>query len=188
MRVSRDPQRTRAVLIQAAFDIVRYNGVSALTLDEVAQQAGVSKGGLLHHFANKEALVAAMLDTVNEEFDRAMLERLRIQETVSNPGSWLRAYIEANVEVASHSAHQGIALLTAAATNPRLLKANYDHFAVWQRRLENDGVDPALARLIFLAIDGLFIYKLLGVSSIDDVMQERIIATLMRLIELDTQE
>lgn len=37
-------------------------GERAATLDAVAQRAGVSKGGLLYHFPNKEALIGALLE------------------------------------------------------------------------------------------------------------------------------
>ncbi|HKU03714.1 MAG TPA: TetR/AcrR family transcriptional regulator [Arthrobacter sp.] len=37
-------------------------GERAATLDAVARKAGVSKGGLLYHFPNKEALIAVLLD------------------------------------------------------------------------------------------------------------------------------
>ncbi|MCA4133799.1 TetR/AcrR family transcriptional regulator [Arthrobacter sp. M4] len=37
-------------------------GERAATLDAVARRAGVSKGGLLYHFPNKEALIGALLE------------------------------------------------------------------------------------------------------------------------------
>ena len=37
------------------------DGVSAMTLEAVAREAGLSKGGLLYHFASKDELIAAML-------------------------------------------------------------------------------------------------------------------------------
>ena len=69
--------RTR--ILDAAEAMVRTRGVSGLTLEAAAREAGVSKGGLLYHFASKEALLAAMLnrlaDFVAEDFVLAM-ERL----------------------------------------------------------------------------------------------------------------
>ena len=40
----------RARLLDAAVAVVRRDGAQALTLDAVAAEAGVSKGGLLYHF------------------------------------------------------------------------------------------------------------------------------------------
>ena len=41
---------TRKRLLDAAAAVVRRDGAGALTLDAVAAEAGVSKGGLLYHF------------------------------------------------------------------------------------------------------------------------------------------
>jgi AcrR family transcriptional regulator len=41
-------------------------GPAAATLDAVAAGAGVSKGGLLYHFASKDALGAGLLDRLRE--------------------------------------------------------------------------------------------------------------------------
>ena len=54
--------RTR--ILDAAETIVRARGVPGLTLEAAAREAGVSKGGLLYHFASKEALLAALLAPV----------------------------------------------------------------------------------------------------------------------------
>ncbi|MFW0775178.1 TetR/AcrR family transcriptional regulator [Paenarthrobacter nitroguajacolicus] len=40
-------------------------GERAATLDAVAKRAGVSKGGLLYHFPNKEALITALLERLD---------------------------------------------------------------------------------------------------------------------------
>lgn len=49
-------------LLDAAICVVTRDGFAAMTLDAVAKEAGVSKGGLTHHFATKDALITAMLD------------------------------------------------------------------------------------------------------------------------------
>ena len=51
---------TRERLLTAAVSALQRQGVGALTLDAVAREAGVSKGGLLHHFPSKDALSEAL--------------------------------------------------------------------------------------------------------------------------------
>lgn len=41
--------------------IAGRDGIAALSLNAVAREAGVSKGGLLHHFPNKQALIFALV-------------------------------------------------------------------------------------------------------------------------------
>ncbi|PSJ57096.1 TetR/AcrR family transcriptional regulator [Pseudaminobacter soli (ex Li et al. 2025)] len=48
-------------LFDAAIWVALENGFGKVTLDAIARQAGISKGGLLHHFATKKDLIRAML-------------------------------------------------------------------------------------------------------------------------------
>jgi len=49
-------------ILTAAENVVTRDGVANLSLDAVAREAGVSKGGLLYHFPNKSALVTAIVE------------------------------------------------------------------------------------------------------------------------------
>ena len=51
----------REKILDATVQVAIRDGVMAMTLDAVAQEAGVSKGGLLYHFRSKDDLIAAML-------------------------------------------------------------------------------------------------------------------------------
>jgi AcrR family transcriptional regulator len=50
----------REALLAAALDVVRENGVSALSLREVARRAGVSHAAPAHHFGDKSGLLTAL--------------------------------------------------------------------------------------------------------------------------------
>lgn len=47
-------------ILDAAEDLIIARGISAFTLDAVAQAAGVSKGGLLYHFNSKDNLISGL--------------------------------------------------------------------------------------------------------------------------------
>ncbi len=49
----------RALLLDAAVDVIRTKGLNATTVDELCAGAGVTKGAFFHHFATKEALAVA---------------------------------------------------------------------------------------------------------------------------------
>ncbi len=50
----------RAALLEAAREVLAKEGVEALTLREVARRAGVTHAAPYRHFADKEALLAAV--------------------------------------------------------------------------------------------------------------------------------
>ncbi|MCU0729961.1 MAG: TetR/AcrR family transcriptional regulator [Hyphomonas sp.] len=51
--------KTRESLMEAAFGLVRTNGLAATTVDDICTAAGVSKGAFFHHFKSKDELAAA---------------------------------------------------------------------------------------------------------------------------------
>ena len=65
---------TRNRLLDAAGTVVHRDGAQALTLDAVAKEASVSKGGLLYHFKSKNDLVQAMVERWMADFGREMEE------------------------------------------------------------------------------------------------------------------
>src|SRR5687767_7614478 len=93
-----DSAATRQRLLEAANRIVRRDGGARLTLDAVAAEAGVSKGGVLYHFPNKDALIGAMLDLLlldlGQELDQ---EPPRFEDRA--PGAWLRSYVLSSTHV-----------------------------------------------------------------------------------------
>jgi AcrR family transcriptional regulator len=60
----RNPERTRELLLQAAFQEIYRSGFRSADLDAILAAAGVTKGALYHHFDNKEALGYAVVDEV----------------------------------------------------------------------------------------------------------------------------
>ena len=61
---SRDPERTRELLLQAAFEEMYRSGFRGADLDAILAAARVTKGALYYHFDDKEALGYAVLDEV----------------------------------------------------------------------------------------------------------------------------
>ena len=79
------PARTKDRLLDAADVVVRRDGAQALTLDAVAAEAEVSKGGLLYHFKSKRDLVEGMVERWMADFQREIDEadprvRARLRE------------------------------------------------------------------------------------------------------------
>jgi AcrR family transcriptional regulator len=63
---SRGPYRktaeTRTAILDAALEVFAVSGFHSGSLRDVARRVGMSNAGILHHFADKEALLAAVLD------------------------------------------------------------------------------------------------------------------------------
>lgn len=71
-RRSRDPEATRADILEAALDLLSQGGPEALSLSAVAVKAGVNRGTAYQHFETRENLVAETLKEVSERMFRAV--------------------------------------------------------------------------------------------------------------------
>jgi TetR/AcrR family transcriptional regulator, transcriptional repressor for nem operon len=60
----RDPEGTRARLLQAASREIYRSGFQSASLDTILSAAGVTKGALYYHFKNKEALGYAVIEEI----------------------------------------------------------------------------------------------------------------------------
>src|SRR5438874_646675 len=58
---------TRQALIAAARGLFTEKGFHAVGVRDVAARAGVSRGALAHHFADKEALFLAVFEAIEHE-------------------------------------------------------------------------------------------------------------------------
>jgi AcrR family transcriptional regulator len=163
------PARTRDRLLDAAQAVVQRDGARALTLDAVAAQAEVSKGGLLYHFKSKADLVQAMVDRWLSEFQREMDE--------ADP-DFVRGYVKA-----SAPANNELGMLAALVADPSLLVAVRHQYGVWQDRVERESRDPVDATVARLAADGLWLAELLGMGPPEGELRERVIQRLLELAE-----
>lgn len=60
----------RRAIVDAALEVIARDGYSAATLKQIADEAGLSTNGLLHHFGSREELFVAVLrrrDELDEE-------------------------------------------------------------------------------------------------------------------------
>ncbi|MFF4117555.1 TetR/AcrR family transcriptional regulator [Streptomyces sp. NPDC001714] len=65
----------RAEIVRAARDSFAERGYAKASLRDIAERAGITHAGLLHHFRNKEELLAEVLsDRDSEEWQRGVAE------------------------------------------------------------------------------------------------------------------
>jgi AcrR family transcriptional regulator len=69
----RDAARNRALLLDAAKELVERCGAPAVTMDAVAAAAGVGKGTVFRRFESREGLMAALLDHSETEWQSQVM-------------------------------------------------------------------------------------------------------------------
>lgn len=170
-------RNTKIDIIDAAGRVVLRDGVAGLTLEAVAAEAGLSKGGLLYHFGTKEALLEGMVARLIEVTEQRIADHLA---TDSAPGCHTRAFLRTcTVDGAPDTGPDGrlgVAVLAAGANQPALLDPLRAFQAAWRRRMRDDGIDPATAHLVSLAGDGLWLNDIFGLPALTDAERAAVLA------------
>lgn len=141
-----NPQ-TRDNLMEAAFGLVRRQGLSATSVDEICAAAGVSKGAFFHHFKSKEELAAAAAEhwsAVTEAF----FETAPYHQP-ADPLARLLGYIDfrremMSGEIAEFTCFVGTMAQEAWATSPPVAAATWDSMRRHGERLVPD-IEAAMA-------------------------------------------
>lgn len=94
-------EAVRGEILSAAERVLGASGLSAAKMEEIALAAGVSVGTLYNHFADREALLAALLDTRRAELLARLDEALASTEREPFQAQLTR-FMGAMVEHLSH--------------------------------------------------------------------------------------
>lgn len=142
----------RAAILVAAGQIASAQGVQTLTIQAVAAAAGVTKGGLLHHFPDKDSLIHALRDLAVAAFE-AELERMMAADPQPE-GRFTRAYIRSCLDPETALGGTG-ALITALWADPAMRHDWYHWMAGLEaRHAATDGATRL--RLLRYAADGVW--------------------------------
>lgn len=182
---------TRDLILDSAEALVLRDGAASLTLERVAREAGLSKGGVLYHFASKAQIVQGLVERLIRHFEADLGQYLR--KTDTRPGRRTRAFVRASLEgswerktgVRSHGLEIFAALMAALATAPESLVPLQQRYARWQREMERDGLEPARATVVRLACDGLWFSELLGFGSLSPRRRATVVQEILRLASQD---
>ncbi len=151
-------------------------GIANLALDAVAAEAGISKGGLLHHFPTKDRLVEAMVTRTADHLRTYYQEAY--ERASEGPGRMSRALLSTSLSDCNCWSEQcrrsSSAVFAALAQNPSLIKPMREVYSALHRRVADDDLPPGVGEAVAAAIDGLWLYWVLGLVPVDQKMIVRV--------------
>jgi AcrR family transcriptional regulator len=172
---------TRFCLMQAAAKVFARRGLQQASIDEVAEQAGYTKGAFYANFKNKEELFLAMLDerfaARLEEIERAAAtdeapeQQARqagadFNRAISSDPEWERLFLEFSAHAARNEDFR-----EELVTRYRSLRASIAE--LYRGRIEREGGEPPIpveqmALMTFAMANGFALEKLLEPDAVDD--------------------
>jgi AcrR family transcriptional regulator len=159
-RADAGPAAVRRRVLAHAAALVAEAGPAACTVEAVADRAGLSRGGVLHHFRHRADLVLALARAFTEEFERDW-DRAAAA-AAPGAGRLARAYVAATQAAGDRALASAVLLCTAE--EPPVREHVHGRVRDWYARLAAEderegrggqGVTSALAA------DGLWLLTLL---------------------------
>jgi AcrR family transcriptional regulator len=138
------PPDTRAVVVRAAAELFDARGFTAVSISDLTAASGVSNGSIYHHFGSKEGVLAEVVATALEGYQRGLLAALArhdgdaeggVRAAVAHELAWFEAHPrEARIVIAHRD---------AVAAAGRLRAPNREAYAAARAWLEGAFGDAA---------------------------------------------
>lgn len=167
-----------ARVLAAARAIAAREGVSHISFDAIAREAGLSKGGVLYNFPTKRDLMAALLEEMLAEHDA--LDASFPQDA---PDRTLRRHLDSLTALDKTGSDLSMAILAVAAAEPDLLDPLRHALAADLARIEAEMTDADLGRLIFFALQGLRFHSLLALPDGGHEARNQLTRRIQEMIE-----
>ncbi|SFA76664.1 transcriptional regulator, TetR family [Amycolatopsis marina] len=153
---------SRDRILDAYENVLIAHGPAGVTLEGVAAEAGVSKGGLLYHFGSKDALLDGLLDRVRR------LNDADIEQARKAPKGVVHYYLRSSVSdvTKDEALHRAtLATIRLAGNEPRVDTAMRSIMEAWRELLAEHVSDPLTAELIAAIGDALYLRAAFGDTS-----------------------
>lgn len=174
----------REQILAAAKQVVQRAGVTALTYESVAAEAGLTKGGLVYHFASRQELLLALHEYVAGQWE----EQLRAEAGGTPEQVDAAARIAAYVRASQNPDRAELLLMLEAADNPQanaVWDAVYERWAPAPQLVpeHDDGAEAAAldAFIARLAADGLWFHEALAAHPLDAGLRARLVERITAL-------
>lgn len=179
----KQPALVRQQLLDIAAEVVSEGGLHGLTLDAVAGRAGVSKGGLLHHFPSKQALLEGVCDALLEQTEAALWEIM--EKDPHRTGRFSRAYLELLTVYSEGEEAKRAGALHAALLGDVVIRQRFSEWfetRVKQYEATNSSISAWIVRL---ATDGLWLSDLITGQELHGHRRPELLKVLKKMTFLD---
>ena len=177
----KQPEVIRRALLDQAARITLEQGLSKVTFQAVADAVGVTKGGIMHHFATKNALILEVFHDAMAKFE-AEVDSAMAKDPVSY-GSFTRAYIDATISLGEKGQEEfdsqaTLYVLMLGDSEMRKLWAKWANDQLQKHEATDNTETLCMVRLV---ADGIWLSDFSGINISDKKsLRERLIKMTQR--------
>jgi AcrR family transcriptional regulator len=167
----------RDALLEVALDIIKEQGVGSVTYEALAERSGLSKGGVLYHFPNREEMNRAIREHVRSRYRDARYAAT--QALPEGPSRELKGWAIAALHNRSR-----LDLVSAKIMSSGMWNTD-EGLAHHRERFEqiSRGVGFDRAALVYLATEGLWFLELLGFAPFTEKQRQRVVLMLLSIAD-----
>ncbi len=173
----KEPEVSKQLILAAAAEIGAKDW-HLVTFQAIADKTGLSKGGIIHHFRNKEELLKELMDQSLAELTEWIMEEKK--SSVNEVGSL--AYLRFIIDKSNDLFYRRTMKIVT-----QVVLFNVDYRKTWDDwfRLHignGDDSEQGIKHLIVMLVaDGLWYSDNLGLYDISDQKKQQILETLIKL-------
>lgn len=168
---------TRDRILDALETLLLADGTPGITLEAVAAEAGISKGGLLYHFPGKEPLLVGAVERLGERVEEQLESA---QAAGTSIAEWYLTPASEDPDSDVHVARSIIAALRSADGQYERVQTELNRIMrAYDERLVAELGDPVLAEIVRLAGDGIYLGQIVGLDAPDPDLNRRVIERLL---------
>ena len=93
----------RTQILDAVVAIIQRDGVTAVTFDAVAEEAKLTRGGLIYHFPSREELIFSTHKHLAEGWEKAMAKAAGKKAAAATPAQRYAAYVQTCAQAADRA-------------------------------------------------------------------------------------
>ncbi|MCI2422975.1 TetR family transcriptional regulator [Saccharopolyspora sp. K220] len=174
---------SRNLILDAAIRVTERAGITGLTLESTAEEAGVTKGGLLYHFHTRDELLMAIQQHLAAAWEERLTAALGKPLAEASVRESTAAYAQVCADDVATKAD--LAFMVESANHPQLAQVWNDLMNRWApmpTSAERADIELLLVRM---AASGLWLCKATSGSPPSKPMKKALRKRLAQLTEVD---
>lgn len=159
-------------LFNAVKALILNEGLNLLSIQKVADTAGISKGGLFHHFANRDELLLAFFDDILQQFSH----RIQQHQHGTDEYDLVLAYVLASFDDLVENQEIAMILLQFISYPPY-----QKHWQTWFKNQFAQPIQNPHLQMILYTVDGIWLNVAIGHLAIHEL--EKLKALILQKIQ-----
>lgn len=178
----------RETVLAAAQSVISQQGASHLTIDAVAAEAGISKGGLLYHFPSKDAVWREVLQECQKDFIQNCRREFWADPRPDRPGrihrAWIHVVREANRSGSFSMEWSDVAMFITSIHIAKPVRAFWQG---WTSILTKDGLSEESSLVVRMSLEGCKAWRLIG-SETRSILNDDLFAKLLAIATIENKQ